>query len=77
MFVHSAEFVKANQGDFNISIYGQEKQRLTYGLAKINLAIRGIEITNLGKPENTFTDDQHKDLKAKFILANPPFNQKN
>ncbi len=39
------------------------------------MAIRGIEITNPGKPENTFTDDQHKDLKAKFILANPPFNQ--
>ena len=59
-----------------ISIYGQEYTNTTYKLAKMNLAIRGIS-ANLGEiAENTFTNDQHKDLKADYIMANPPFNQK-
>ncbi|NLF43249.1 MAG: N-6 DNA methylase, partial [Bacteroidales bacterium] len=54
----------------------QEYTATTYKLAKMNLAIRGIS-ANLGDvPENTFFRDQHKDLKANFIMANPPFNQK-
>ncbi|MFI3320732.1 MAG: N-6 DNA methylase [Rikenellaceae bacterium] len=58
----------------NISIYGQEYTNTTYKLAKMNLAIRGISC-NLGeKAANTFSDDQHKSLKADFIMANPPFN---
>jgi type I restriction enzyme M protein len=60
----------------DISIYGQEYTATTYRLAKMNLAIRGIS-ANLGAaPRNTFSADQHKDLKADFIMANPPFNQK-
>ena len=56
--------------------YGQEYTNTTYKLAKMNLAIRGIAC-NLGeKAADTFHDDQHKDLKADFIMANPPFNQK-
>ena len=56
--------------------YGQEYTNTTYKLAKMNLAIRGIS-GNLGeKAADTFSDDQHKDLKADFIMANPPFNQK-
>jgi type I restriction enzyme M protein len=59
-----------------VAIYGQEYTNTTYKLAKMNLAIRGIS-ANLGeKAANTFPDDQHKDLKADYIMANPPFNQK-
>ena len=59
-----------------VSIYGQEYTNTTYKLAKMNLAIRGIS-ANLGeKAADTFGDDQHKDLKADYIMANPPFNQK-
>lgn len=77
MFVQSAEFVKNHAGSTkNIAIYGQEYTATTFKLAKMNLAIRGIS-ANLGEaPRNTFTNDQHKDLKADFIMANPPFNQK-
>jgi len=58
------------------SVYGQEYTSTTYKLAKMNLAIRGIS-ANLGDvPADTFAKDQHKDLKADFIMANPPFNQK-
>ena len=57
-------------------IYGQEYTNTTFKLAKMNLAIRGIA-ANLGEmAANTFTNDQHKDLKADYIMANPPFNQK-
>lgn len=60
----------------NVSVYGQEYTNTTYKLAKMNLAIRGIS-ANLGEmAANTFTNDQHKDLKADYIMANPPFNQK-
>jgi type I restriction enzyme M protein len=77
MFVQSIKFVESHHGNQkDISIYGQENISTTYKLAKMNLAIRGIS-ANLGDiPENTFFRDQHKDLKADYIMANPPFNQK-
>lgn len=77
MFVQSVKFVEAHQGNKrNVSIYGQEYTSTTFKLAKMNLAIRGIS-ANLGEQAaNTFSSDQHKDLKADFIMANPPFNQK-
>lgn len=77
MFVQSIRFIEAHHGNKReVSIYGQEYTNTTYKLAKMNLAIRGIS-GNLGeKAANTFLDDQHKDLKADFIMANPPFNQK-
>ena len=77
MFVQSIKFVENHNGNSNdISIYGQEYIRTTYKLAKMNLAIRGIS-ADLGEHEaDTFLNDQHKDLKADFIMANPPFNQK-
>ncbi len=75
MFVQSEKFIKAHGGRLSdLSIFGQESNPTTWRLAKMNLAIRGIE-ANLG-PFNadTFHNDLHKDLKADFILANPPFN---
>ena len=77
MFVQSMKFVEAHHGNKkDISVYGQEYTNTTYKLAKMNLAIRGIAC-NLGeRAADTFHDDQHKDLKADFIMANPPFNQK-
>jgi len=77
MFVQSIKFIQAHHGNTkNIAIYGQEYTNTTYKLAKMNLAIRGIS-GNLGdKAADTFGDDQHKDLKADYIMANPPFNQK-
>lgn len=77
MFVQSVKFVESHNGNKNdISIYGQEYIRTTYKLAKMNLAIRGIS-ADLGEQEaDTFLNDQHKDLKADYIMANPPFNQK-
>ncbi|MCA6062863.1 type I restriction-modification system subunit M [Thalassolituus marinus] len=77
MFVQSVKFVENHQGSKkDISIYGQEQTSTTYKLAKMNLAIRGIS-ANLGDvPADTFFKDQHPDLKADFIIANPPFNLK-
>lgn len=77
MFVQSMKFIESHHGNTkDISIYGQEYTATTYKLAKMNLAIRGIS-ANLGDiAENTFFKDQHKDLKADFVMANPPFNQK-
>jgi len=75
MFVQSEKFVEAHGGKIgDISIYGQESNPTTWKLAEMNLAIRGIE-GNLG-PEHadSFHRDLHPDLKADFILANPPFN---
>ena len=75
MFVQSDEFIRHHGGRVgDIAIYGQESNPTTWRLAKMNLALRGIE-ANLG-PHNadTFHNDLHKDLKADFILANPPFN---
>jgi type I restriction enzyme M protein len=75
MFVQSEKFVEAHGGKIgDISIYGQESNPNTFKLAKMNLAIRGIE-GDLGKqPADSFHNDQHPDLKADYILANPPFN---
>jgi type I restriction enzyme M protein len=77
MFVQSIKFIQAHHGNTkNVSIYGQEYTNTTYKLARMNLAIRSIS-GNLGsKAADTFADDQHRDLKADFIMANPPFNQK-
>lgn len=77
MFVQSIKFIENHHGNKKeISIYGQEYTNTTYKLAKMNLAIRGIS-ANLGeKAADTFADDQHKDLKADYVMANPPFNQK-
>ena len=75
MFVQSEKFVEAHGGRIgDISIYGQESNPTTWRLAKMNLAIRGVD-ANVG-PENadSFSRDLHKDLKADFVLANPPFN---
>ena len=75
MFVQSEEFIRQHGGRIgDISIYGQESNPTTWKLAKMNLAIRGIE-ANLGPHHaDTFHNDLHKDLKADFILANPAFN---
>lgn len=75
MFVQSEKFIEAHGGRLgDVSIYGQESNPTTWRLAAMNLAIRGIDY-NLGKePTDTFTKNQHPDLRADFILANPPFN---
>ncbi|WP_186401422.1 type I restriction-modification system subunit M [Sphingopyxis sp. P1IMeth2] len=75
MFVQSEQFIEAHEGGRNdISIYGQESNPTTWRLAKMNLAIRGIE-ANLGsKWADTFHEDMHPGIKAEYILANPPFN---
>jgi type I restriction enzyme M protein len=73
MFVQSQKFVKAREGRIgDISIYGQESNQTTWRLCKMNLAIRGID-ANI-QWGDSFHNDLHKDLKADFILANPPFN---
>ncbi len=75
MFVQSEKFIEAHGGKIgDVSIYGQEANPTTWRLAAMNLAIRGIDF-NLGRePGDTFTRNQHPDLRADFILANPPFN---
>jgi len=75
MFVQSERFIEAHGGKIgDVSIYGQEANPTTWRLAAMNLAIRGIDF-NLGKePADTFVRNQHPDLRADFILANPPFN---
>jgi type I restriction enzyme M protein len=89
MFVQSEKFVEAHQDHYRkhngkkltidpkdrISIYGQESNQTTWRLARMNLAIRGIDATNVRwNNEGSFLNDAHKDLKADFIIANPPFN---
>lgn len=76
MFVQSEAFVAEHQGLVNdISIYGQESNQTTWRLAKMNLAIRGIESSQVKwNNEGSFLNDAHKDLKADYIIANPPFN---
>lgn len=75
MFVQSEKFVQAHGGRIDdIAIYGQESNPTTWRLAAMNLALRGMGF-NLGKePLDSFANDQHPDLKADYILANPPFN---
>lgn len=77
MFVQCSKFVKEHQGLIDdISIYGQESNPGTWKMAKMNLAIRGLE-GNLGdRNGDSFTDDLHKALRADFIIANPPYNLK-
>ena len=76
-FVQSEHFINAHQGKIgDVSIYGQEYNHTTWQLAAMNMAIRGIDF-NFGKePANTYTNDQHPDLRADFVMANPPFNMK-
>jgi type I restriction enzyme M protein len=76
MFVQSEKFVSHHQGRLDdISIYGQESNETTYKLCRMNLAIRGIDSSNIKwNPEGSFLNDAHKDLKADFVIANPPFN---
>ena len=76
-FVQSEQFIKEHGGRIgNVSIYGQEYNHTTWQLAAMNMVIRGLDF-NFGKePANTFTNDQHPDLRADFIMANPPFNMK-
>jgi len=75
MFVQSEKFVEAHGGRVgDIAVYGQESNHTTWRLAKMNLAIRGID-ANLGpEPADSFRRDLHPDLKADYVLANPPFN---
>jgi type I restriction enzyme M protein len=75
MFVQSEEFIEKHGGRIgDLSIFGQESNPTTWKLAKMNLALRGIE-ANLGPHHaDTFRNDLHKDLRADFVLANPPFN---
>ncbi len=75
MFVQSERFVEEHGGRLgDIAVYGQESNPTTWKLAKMNLAIRGID-ADLGPHQaDSFQNDLHKDLKADFILANPPFN---
>lgn len=77
MFVQSMKFVENHDGNKkDFSVYGQEYTTTTYKLAKMNLAVRGIS-ANLGDvAADTFFKDQHPDLKADYIMANPPFNMK-
>ena len=76
MFVQSEKFVENHQGRLDdLSVYGQESNQTTWRLCKMNLAIRGIDATNVRwNNEGSFLKDAHPDLKADFILANPPFN---
>jgi len=76
MFVQSEKFVTEHQGRIeDLSIYGQESNQTTWRLAKMNLAIRGIDSRGVKwNSEGSFLNDAHKDLKADYIIANPPFN---
>ena len=76
MFVQSERFVTEHQGKLNdISIFGQESNLTTWRLAKMNLAIRGIDSSQVKwNNEGSFLNDAHKDLKADYVIANPPFN---
>ena len=78
MFVQSVEFIQAHRGNRNrISVYGQESNADTWKMAKMNMAIRGIEADFGPYQADTFFNDLHKSLKADFIMANPPFNLSN
>ena len=75
MFVQAEKFVLAHRGRRDdIAVYGQESNERTWRLAKMNLAIHGISGDLSTRWEDTFREDKHPDVKADFILANPPFN---
>lgn len=77
MFVQSLKFLESHQGrSKDIAIYGQELTNTTFKLAKMNLAIRGLSGDLGERSADTFFADQHPDLKADYIMANPPFNLK-
>jgi type I restriction enzyme M protein len=76
-FVQSEKFVEEHGGRIgNLSVYGQESNPTTWKLASMNMAIRGIDFDFGKEPASTYTRDQHPDLRADFIMANPPFNMK-
>ncbi len=76
-FVQSENFIRAHEGKIDeVSIYGQEANHTTWQLAAMNMVIRGIDF-NFGKqPASTYNNNQHPDLRADFVMANPPFNMK-
>lgn len=75
MFVQSEKFVQAHGGKIgDIAVHGQESNQTTWRLCKMNLVIRGIDANILWNNEGSFLNDAHKDLKADFVIANPPFN---
>lgn len=75
MFVQSEKFVEAHNGRIgDIAVYGQESNQTTWRLCKMNLAIRGIDANIAWNNEGSVLSDAHKDLKADFVIANPPFN---
>jgi len=75
MFVQSLRFIEAHNGKRDqVTIYGQESNRTTWRMARMNMAIRGIEATLGRKHADSFHEDMHPDLRADYILANPPFN---
>lgn len=77
MFVQAAKFIEAHGGNTKaVNVYGQESEPATYRLAKMNLAIRGISYHLGNRAVSTFLDDQHKNIKVDYIMANPPFNLK-
>ncbi|MER7488934.1 class I SAM-dependent DNA methyltransferase [Streptomyces sp. NPDC126497] len=79
MFVQAAKFIEAHSGrghKADISVFGQELNERTWRLAKMNLAIHGIDGNLAARWGDTFADDKHADLKADFVMANPPFNIK-
>ncbi len=78
MFVQSVKFIQAHSGNRNrISVFGQESNADTWKMAKMNMAIRGIDADFGSYQADTFFNDLHKTLKADFIMANPPFNLSN
>ncbi|MCD8018061.1 MAG: type I restriction-modification system subunit M [Clostridiales bacterium] len=74
MFIQSMKFVQAHSGNMNISVYGQESNADTWKMAKMNMAIHGIDADLGTSHADTFFQDMHPDLSADFIMANPPFN---
>jgi len=76
-FVQSEKFIQEHGGRIGqISVYGQESNPTTWRLASMNMAIRGMDFDFGKEPANSFTRDQHPDLRADFVMANPPFNMK-
>ena len=75
MFVQSLKFIEAHNGRRDqVTVYGQESNRTTWRMARMNMAIRGIEAKLGARHADTFHADQHPDLRADYVLANPPFN---
>jgi type I restriction enzyme M protein len=76
-FVQSERFIEEHKGKLgNISVYGQESNPTTWRLAAMNMAIRGIDFNFGGRWASTYSEDLHPDLRADFVMANPPFNMK-